>query len=58
MTNRDLPLGFGMALAQHPDAMKRFSDMSESEQAEILSQVHNVSSKKEMQQFVSKLTQN
>lgn len=51
----DLPLGFGMALAQHPEAMKRFSNMSDSEKSEILSQVHNISSKKEMQSFVAKL---
>lgn len=27
--NKDLPLGFGMALAQQPDAMKKFSNMTE-----------------------------
>jgi hypothetical protein len=31
MLNTDLPLGFGMALAQHPDAMNKFADMSDSE---------------------------
>ncbi len=58
MINKDLPLGFGMALAQHPEAMKKFSDMSDSEQEKILSQAHNVKSKQEMQQFVSNLTKN
>jgi hypothetical protein len=57
MLNTDLPLGFGMALAQHPDAMKKFADMSDSEQAQILSQIHNINSKEEMQQFVSNLAQ-
>lgn len=56
MLNTDLPLGFGMALAQHPDAMKKFADMSDSQQAEVLSQIHNINSKEEMQQFVSNLT--
>ena len=27
----ELPLGFGMALAQYPEAMKIFSDMDESQ---------------------------
>ena len=27
--NKDLPLGFGMDLAQQPDAMKKFSNMTE-----------------------------
>lgn len=27
--NKGLPLGFGMALAQQPDAMKKFSNMTE-----------------------------
>lgn len=27
--NKDLPLGFSMALAQQPDAMKKFSNMTE-----------------------------
>lgn len=58
MINKDLPLGFGMALAQHPEAMKKFSDMSEGEQEEILSKAHNVKSKQEMKQFVSNLAQN
>lgn len=28
MINADLPLGFGMALAQHPHAMDRFAHMT------------------------------
>ncbi len=58
MINKDLPLGFGMALAQHPDAMKKFADMTDREQANILSKIHNVNSKEEMQQLVQSLTQN
>ena len=29
MEMEELPLGFGMALAQHPEAMARFSALSE-----------------------------
>lgn len=53
--NKDLPLGFGMALAQQPDAMKKFSNMKEDEQIRILSEIHNIDSKQEMQSFVSRL---
>lgn len=57
MTDKtDLPLGFGMALAQHPDAMQRFANMSEAQKSEVLSQVHNIKSKQEMQTFVATLT--
>ena len=53
--NKDLSLGFGMALAQQPDAMKKFSNMTEDEQNRILSEIHNIDSKQEMQSFVSRL---
>ncbi len=55
--NKDLPLGFGMALAQQPDAMKKFSNMTEDEQNRILSEIHNIDSKQEMQSFVSRLAE-
>lgn len=57
MINADLPLGFGMALAQHPQAMYRFAHMTNKEQEQILSQIHNINSKEEMQSFVARLTQ-
>lgn len=53
--NKDLPLGFGMALAQQPDAMKKFSNMTEDEQNRILAEIHNIDSNQEMQSFVSRL---
>lgn len=52
---KDLPLGFGMALAQQPQAMQKFSNMTDSEKLKILSEIHNINSKEEMQSFVSKL---
>ena len=54
-TVNDLPLGFGMALAQQPEAMQRFANMSEAQKTEVLSKIHNIQSKKEMQEFVAKL---
>lgn len=53
--NKDFPFGFGMALAQQPDAMKNFSNMTEDEQNRILSEINNIDSKQEMQSFVSRL---
>lgn len=56
MTDRkDLPLGFSMALAQQPEAMQKFSNMNESQKAEILSEIHNINSKSEMKAFVANL---
>ena len=42
MKMEDLPLGFGMALAQHPEAMARFSALSEEEQQAIIDGTHAV----------------
>ncbi|HOJ48916.1 MAG TPA: hypothetical protein PLD48_08690 [Bacillota bacterium] len=52
-----IPLGFGMALAQNAKAMEYFSSLSESERQAILSQIHNINSKSEMQSFVAKLAE-
>ena len=43
----ELPLGLGMALAQHPEAMARFSALSEKEQQAIINGTHAVRSKEE-----------
>ena len=51
----DLPLGFGMALAQHPEAMARFSALSEEELQAIIDGTHAVRSKQEMQAYVENL---
>ena len=51
----ELPLGFGMALAQHPEAMKNFSDMDESQIQKVLDEIHGIDSKKEMQAYVKTL---
>lgn len=56
MERNDLPLGFGFALAQNPDAMQYFSKLPRSKQAEILQKAHAVSSKAEMRSLVSSLS--
>ena len=50
MENYEMPVGLGMALAQRPDAMKKFVNLSEDKKHEIINGTHLVSSKKEMQQ--------
>jgi hypothetical protein len=53
--NMELPLGFGMALAQNELAMRRFEALSEAEKQSIIQQTHSVTSKREMQQLVDSL---
>lgn len=49
----DLPMGFGMALMQNENVMRRFAAMSDEEQKSVLSQTHTNQSKKGMQAFVN-----
>lgn len=55
--NMELPLGFGMALAQNEAAMYKFGSMTEQEKQSVLQRVHSVHSKAEMRQLVSDLGQ-
>lgn len=58
MEKMELPLGFGMALAQNEAAMHAFEAMTEAEKTSVIRQTHSVSSKREMQQLVDNLTRN
>ena len=51
----DLPMGLGMALAQDVPAMERFASLSPDQQRDIIDQTHRITSKSEMQSFVSRL---
>jgi uncharacterized protein YdeI (YjbR/CyaY-like superfamily) len=53
--NMELPLGFGMALAQNELAMQRFEALSEAEKQSVIQRTHSVTSKREMQQLVDSL---
>lgn len=55
MSKIELPLGFGMALAQDEAAMKRFESLTDAEKQAILKRTHSVHSKQEMRQLVSSL---
>ena len=51
----ELPLGFGMALAQNEAAMHVFEAMTDAEKQAVLEQCHQVHSKQEMQMLVARL---
>ena len=51
----ELPLGLGMAFAQNPTAMARFTAMSETEKAAVIEKAHSVQSKQEMNALVGQL---
>ncbi len=51
----DLPLGFGMAMAQRPEAMERFAALPEAERQAVLDQARNARSKQEMRSCVDQL---
>ena len=55
MDPMELPLGFGMALAQNEQAMHAFEAMTEAQKRAIIEQTHTVTSRREMQQLVSGL---
>ena len=51
----DIPLGFGMSLAQNQNALTRFAALSDERKCEIIEQTHTIHSKREMKDFVNKL---
>ncbi len=50
-----MPIGFSMALALNPDAMKKFALLDENKKQEIINGTHNIKSKDEMQKYVNDL---
>lgn len=48
----DVPLGFGMALAQNLDAMQYFGKMTKQQQQNVIDKTKSIKSKKEMKSFV------
>ena len=55
MDSLELPLGFGMALAQNEQAMHAFEAMTEAQKRAVIEQTHAVTSRREMQQLGSEL---
>lgn len=57
LNHHDIPMGFGMALAQNTDAMQYFSNLSDEEKRSVISGTHALHSKAEMQHYVNELGQ-
>ena len=57
VTNGEVPLGLGMALAENTAALTRFAALSPQQRQELIHQAHGVQSKEEMQQLVASLVQ-
>ncbi|MEE0835653.1 MAG: hypothetical protein U0M08_04530 [Clostridia bacterium] len=55
MPDLELPLGFGMALAQNEAAMKKFESLSSDEKESIICRAKNVGSKAVMHALVDSL---
>lgn len=51
-----VPIGFGMALAQNLNAMKRYSAMSEAEKEEVLNRARDAKSRNEMESLINSLS--
>lgn len=56
MKEFELPMGFGMALAQNERAMAKFEKLSDSEKEAVIQKTHSVRSKSEMRSLVNSLT--
>lgn len=52
MDHQEVPVGFGMALAQNEDAMNAFAMMTHEQKQAIWNQARSARSKAEMQQIV------
>lgn len=55
MGKLELPLGFGMALAQNEAAMQRFEAMTTAEKEAVIRKTRDVTSRREMQSLVNNL---
>ncbi len=55
MKGIEMPIGFGMALAQNPEAMEKFATLGEERKRQIIEGTHRIRSKEEMHSYVNKL---
>ncbi len=57
MNKTDLPIGFGIALAQNETAMKQFESLSSTQREAVINKTRKINSKNEMQLFVNYLSE-
>ena len=55
VSSPDMPLGFGMALAQNPAAMDAFSALSGEQRRQVLEKSRRIRSREEMRSYVDSL---
>lgn len=55
MEQNEMPVGFAMALAMNPQAMQKFSALSEGKKQEVIAGTHSIKSKEEMHRYVNSL---
>ncbi len=53
----EMPIGLGFGLAANETAMEHFSNMSESEKRQVIEASRTISSKREMESFVNKISE-
>ena len=58
MNGTELPMGFGMALAQNMEALNKFAQLSETQKQEIIDSTHNINSKDDIKKLVNKIAAN
>ena len=55
LTNSDIPLGLGMALAQNTEALKAFGALTVPQQQDFIENAHSIQSGSEMRAYVKTL---
>ncbi len=55
LDDHNVPIGFGLALAQDLNAMNHFANMDKATQQSVIEHTHHIHSKEEMHKFVSNL---
>ena len=55
MLTEGLPIGFGLGLAMHENAMTNYSGMSEEEQEKVLEQARQAQSKRDMEILINQI---
>lgn len=55
INNQELPIGFTMELAQHPDVLNKFAQLSEIERSSIVEGAKDMHSRNEMRNYVENM---
>ncbi len=55
MDLQQLPVGLGLALTQRPEALRKFSDMTDMEQKIVINKAHVADSEEKMQALVDEM---